>query len=149
MIQVNSPPIFSDGLYVSRQVCVRATGRPTTTTTTDAPQPTPVATTSRTTTTVPDYLTGGEAAGTAVTASDSDTADTVTYALGVDDPNDFYLFFTVGEGTGQITVNDAGVLDYAGLAYDQVYPIVLTAEDGNGGSDSIVVAVSIDVATTC
>ena len=53
------------------------------------------------------------------------------------------------DSSGQITVNDGGALAYAGLAYDKVYPIVLTAEDGNGGSDSIVVAVSIDVATTC
>ena len=127
------------------KVCVRNSGSPTTTTTTDAPQPTPVATTSRTTTTVPDYLTGGESVGAAVVATDSDT---VTYALGVDDPNDFYLFSDV-DSSGQLTVNDGGALDYAGLAYDQVYPIVLTAEDGNGGSDSIVVAVSIDVATTC
>ena len=64
---VNSPPVFDDGLYVSRQVCVRATGSPTTTTTTDAPQPTPVATTSRTTTTVPDYLSGDEVVGLPVT----------------------------------------------------------------------------------
>ena len=129
------------------KVCVRNSGSPTTTTTTDAPQPTPVATTSRTTTTVPDYLTGGESVGPAVVATDSDSS-TVTYALGVDDPNNYYLFFDV-DSSGQLTVNDAGALDYAGLAYDQVYPIVLTAEDGTGASGSILVAVSIDVATLC
>ena len=105
-------------------------------------QPTPAPTTSRTTTTVPDYLTGGESVGAAVTATDSDSGDTVAYALGVDDPNNYYLFFDV-DSSGQLTVNDAGALDYAGLAYDQVYPIVLTAEDGEGGSGSILVAVSI------
>ena len=144
---VNSPPVFDDGLYVSRQVCVRATGRPTTTTTTSAVQPTPAPTTSRTTTNIPDYLTGGESVGPAVVATDSDSS-TVIYALGVGDPNDYYLFFDV-DSSGQLTVNDAGALDYAGLAYDQVYPIVLTAEDGAGGSGSILVAVSIDVATLC
>lgn len=63
---VNSPPVFSEGSYASRRVCVDRVGRSTAETTID-------------------YLSGGESVGGAVTATDSDF-DTVSYALGINDP---------------------------------------------------------------
>ena len=84
----------------------------------------------------------GEATSRAVTATSSD-GDTLSYALGVEDPNEHYFFFGVSS-SGQITVDGGGANDTSGLDDDRVYPIVLTAIDGNGGRGRITVAVQLD-----
>ena len=117
-LTLNSPPDFGAD-YTGRLVCVDdATDRGT-------------------------YLDGGETVGAALTATDSD-GDGVAYALGVDD-HQHYLFFSVNS-SGQLSVNEAGANDTSGLDADRVYPLVLTATDGNGGSDRIIVAVQLDTA---
>ena len=120
---VNRPPVFVEGAYASRRVCVDRVGRSTATTTID-------------------YLSSGESVGGAVTATDGDF-DTVSYALGVDDPHDHYLFFDV-DSSGQITVNPGGAIDENGLAFDGVYPVLLSAFDGNGGLDTIIISIQLD-----
>ena len=57
---------------------------------------------------------------------------------------DRYLFFAVDSTSGQITVNDGGAIDENGLAFDGVYPVLLSALDGNGGKDTIVVSIQLD-----
>ena len=89
---VNHPPVFQDGGYTSRRLCV------------DDP------------TDRGSYLTGDELAGAAVAATDADPGATITYALGLDDPAGHYLYLEVVATSGQLTVNDAGANDTSGLA---------------------------------
>ena len=91
------------------------------------------------------YLSGLEYAGQAVTATDADT-DTLSYSLGIGDPNYFYLFFEV-TAAGELRVLASGAADHSGLDADAVYPIVLTASDGRGGTDQIAVGVWLDAGT--
>lgn len=119
---LNSPPVFDEGPYALRQVCVddgfaRA-----------------------------DYFTGGETVGATVSATDADSADTLTYGLGMDDPANHYIFFDVDSSTSQLSVNDIGANDHSGLVGDDaLYPLLLTVTDGNGGSDRIQVTVQLDL----
>ena len=124
-----APPVFTAGGYTTRRVCVD----------------TPFAEADTAATNRARYLSSDEKVGAAVTATDANS-DTVSYDLGIEDPNDYYLFFEV-DSLGQITVNDGGANDHSGLDADRVYPVVLTASDGNGGLDRVTVAVQLDAAT--
>ena len=103
------------------------------------------------------YLDGGEQvtfdpAGSASTrfpaAADPD-GDTLTYALGLDDPDGNYAFFTVATATiNTFTVNALGGNDHSGLADDRVYPVLITARDGQGGSDTLEAVIQLDLTCT-
>ena len=118
---LNEPPAFNTA-YTSRRICAdAATNRGA-------------------------YLDGNETVGSVVIATDPES-DPVSYALGLDDPGYHYLWFEV-DSSGQLSVSPAGAADLSGLDASQIYPIVVTAEDGNGGQAALVVGVWLDLATT-
>ena len=84
--------------------------------------------------TVAEDATTGAAVGT-VRATDPDTGDTVTHAITTG--NDAGLF-AIDSGTGAITV--AGALDYETT---MSYTLTAEASDGNGGTATVDVAISI------
>ena len=115
--------IYCDRLYTSRRLCAdAATNRAA-------------------------YLDGNETVGSVVIATDPE-ADPVSYALGLDGPSYHYLWFSVDDSSGQLSVSPAGAADLSGLDASQIYPVVVTAEDGNEGQDSLVVGVWLDLTTT-
>ena len=79
----------------------------------------------------------GVAVGGPVTATDTDTGDTLTYTLEGTDASSFAIVST----SGQIQTK-------AGVTYDHEsqpeYSVTVKADDGNGGTDTI--AVTIDIA---
>ena len=81
-------------------------------------------------------LASGQNVGDAVTATDADTGDTLTYTLEGTDAASFDIVST----SGQIRTK-------AGVTYDyettSSYSVTVKADDGNGGTDTI--AVTIDV----
>ena len=83
----------------------------------------------------------GTAIGDALTATDPDAGDTLTYTLGatMDDGH-----FAIDAGSGQIRTK--GDLDYEGK---DSYAVRVTATDGGGLADSIAVTITVtDVADT-
>ena len=77
----------------------------------------------------------GTNVGEPVTATDSD-GDTLTYTLGGADMADF----EIGDASGQITVGPDTSLDFETKS---MYALAVTASDGNGGSDTASVIVSV------
>ena len=75
--------------------------------------------------------------GTAVSATDTDTTDTLEYSLGGTDAGKFGIV----ETTGQIQTKVGEKYSYE---TDTSYAVTVTVGDGNGGSDSI--DVTLDVA---
>ena len=75
----------------------------------------------------------GETVGDAVTASDAD-GDVVTYSLSGD------TAFAIDAATGQLTVGDGAVLNYES---ETAYTLMVMADDGYGGVDSLRVRVSL------
>ena len=73
--------------------------------------------------------------GAAVTAMDDDN-DTLTYSLGGTDAAEF----TIVLGSGQIRTNVGKMYDYEAKAS---YTVTVTADDNNGGTDTIDVTISI------
>ena len=88
------------------------------------------------------YLSGDERVGAAVTASGG--TGTLSYSLGSNGPTLDYLFFDVASSTGQLTVNSAGADGHSGIDGTRLYPVVLTATDTAGASDSITIAAHLD-----
>ena len=87
-----------------------------------------------TTRTIAEHTAFGENIGSAVAATDPDTDDTLTYMLGGTDAGSFRIVST----SGQLQTNAA--LDYETKTS---YSVTVSVFDGNGGSDSITVAISI------
>lgn len=85
---------------------------------------------------IPENTTVGSNVGAAITATDPDTGDTVTYSLSGTDASSF----SVGSSTGQLTT--AVTFDYENKAS---YTVVITALDGkpNNGKDTITVTINI------
>ena len=81
----------------------------------------------------------GEDIGAAVAATDPDAGDTLTYTLGGDDANSFDIDST----TGQLMTKAA--LDFETKAS---YSVEVTADDGNGGTDTIDVTITVTDVTT-
>ena len=76
--------------------------------------------------------------GTAITATDADTGDTLTYTLGGTDAASFSIVSTSGQ------LQTKAALDYETKT---AYTVTITVSDGNGGSDSITVTINVtDVA---
>ena len=117
---VNAAPVF-DAAYTTRRVCVDTS-----------------------TTTKALLLSGDESVGAAVSGTDAD-GDTLTYTL-LGQDSDAYFYFAIATSTGQISVNAAGANDTSGLGLEAVYPVVVKAEDGNGGAARVLVAVQLDTA---
>ena len=86
-----------------------------------------------TTRSVAENTKSGENIGSAVAATDTDN-DTLTYTLGGTDAAAFDLFST----TGQLQTKAA--LDYETKSS---YSVTITVSDGNGGTDSITVVISV------
>ena len=82
----------------------------------------------------------GRDIGSPVSASDVDR-DTLTYAI--DTSAGDHAHFAIDSATGQLKTK--GALDYEEMAYagKESYSITVTASDGNGGSDSIGVTITV------
>ena len=78
----------------------------------------------------------GTNVGAAVTATDPDTGDTLTYSLSGTDA----ASFEIGSSTGQITTKTGVTYDYE---TKKSYSVTVGVSDGNGGTDSIAVTVSL------
>ena len=78
----------------------------------------------------------GTAIGDAVTATDPDAGDSLTYTLG-SDADDGH--FAIDAGSGQLQTS--GALDYEG---QRSYTVTVTATDGGGLTASIAVTITVD-----
>ena len=87
-----------------------------------------------TTRSVPDNTPSGQYIGNPVSATDADTADTLTYTLvGTDAAS-----FDIDRNSGQLLTN--APLD---AATQSSYSVIVSVSDGNGGTDSITVTISV------
>ena len=87
-----------------------------------------------TTRAVAENTTSGVNIGSAVSATDADTDDTLTYTLGGTDASSF----SINSTTGQLRTSAA--LNYESKSS---YSLTVSVSDGNGGSDSITVTINI------
>ena len=87
-----------------------------------------------TTRSIQENTTSGTNIGSPVSATDSDSGDTLTYSLGGTDAESFSIVST----TGQLQTNAA--LDYE---TKNSYEVTVSVSDGNEGSDSITVTISV------
>ena len=72
--------------------------------------------------------------GTAVSATDADTGDTLTYTLGGTDASSFSIVATSGQ------LQTSAALDYETKSS---YSVTVSVSDGNGGHDTITVTINI------
>ena len=93
---------------------------------------------------IPENSAGGTAVGAAVTATDPDSGDTLTYSLSGTDASSF----TIDSATGQISVAAGTVLDYE--ADKNTYQVQVGVSDGkaNDGTDDTSVDSSVTVKIT-
>ena len=89
---------------------------------------------SSTTRSVAENTTLGQNIGGAVTATDSDSGDTLTYSLGGTDSASFSIVSTSGQ------LQTSAALDYETKTS---YSVTVSVSDGNGGSDSITVTINV------
>ena len=87
-----------------------------------------------TTRSVAENTASGTNIGSAVSANDADTGDTLTYTLGGTDASSFSIVST----SGQLQTNAA--LDYETKSS---YSVSVSVSDGNGGSDSIAITINV------
>ncbi|RKU05536.1 hypothetical protein C6503_27085 [Candidatus Poribacteria bacterium] len=87
-----------------------------------------------TTRTIAENTTSGTNIGTAIAATDADTGDTLTYTLGGDDASSFSIVSTSGQ------LQTRAALDHE---TDDSYSVTVSVSDGNGGTDSIPVTISV------
>ena len=87
-----------------------------------------------TTRSIAENTAAGQNIGTTITATDADSADTLTYTLSGTDAASFSIVST----SGQLQTNAA--LDYETKTS---YSVTVSVSDGNGGSDSIAVTINI------
>ena len=87
-----------------------------------------------TTRSVAENTASGQNIGAAVTATDADTSDTLTYTLGGTDAADFGIV----RSSGQLQTSAA--LDFE---TKDSYAVTVSVSDGNGGADSIDVTINV------
>ena len=87
-----------------------------------------------TTRTVAENTVSGQSIGTAVSATDADSGDTLTYTLSGTDAASFRIVSTSGQ------LQTLAALDYE---TDDSYSVTVSVSDGNGGSASIDVTISV------
>ncbi len=87
-----------------------------------------------TTRSIQENTTSGTNIGSAISATDKDSGDTLEYTLSGTDAGSFSIVST----TGQLQTSAA--LDYE---TKNSYEVTVTVSDGNGGSDSITVTISV------
>jgi hypothetical protein len=87
-----------------------------------------------TTRSIAENTASGTNIGTAVTATDADTGDTLTYTLGGTDASSFSIVSTSGQ------LQTKAALDYETKTS---YSVTVSVSDGNGGSDSIDVTINV------
>ena len=90
--------------------------------------------TDTTTRSVAENTGSGENIGAAVTATDPDSDDTLTYTLGGADAASFSIIDTSGQ------LQTLAALDYE---TKNAYSVTVSAADGNGGTDSITVTINV------
>ena len=89
---------------------------------------------SSTTRSIAENMTGGTAVGSAISATDSDSGDTLRYSLSGTDAGSFSL----NSSTGQLSSSTQ--FDYE---TKNSYAVTVTVSDGSGGTDSISVSISV------
>ena len=87
-----------------------------------------------TTRSVAENTASGQNIGTAVTATDTDTSDTLTYTLGGTDAADFGIV----PASGQLQTSAA-----LNFETKDSYAVTVSVSDGNGGADSINVTINV------
>ena len=87
-----------------------------------------------TTRSIAENTSSGTNIGSAVSATDDDSGDTLTYTLGGTDSSSF----SINSNTGQIKTSAS--LDYE---TKNSYSVTVSVSDGNGGSDSISVTINV------
>ncbi len=90
-----------------------------------------------TTRSVTENTPAGAAIGNPIAATDTDASDTLVYAI--DGATGDYAHFAIDTGTGQLKAK--GALDYESGTTS--YSIKVTVSDGNGGTDSIDVTITV------
>ena len=86
--------------------------------------------------TVAENSPAGTTVGAAITATDPDTDDTLTYSLSGTDA----ASFEIGDSTGQLTTKSGVEYDYETKSS---YEVTVEAQDGRGGTASIAVTVTL------
>ncbi len=89
---------------------------------------------SSTTRSVSENTTAGQNIGSAVTATDTDTENTLTYTLGGTDASSFDIVSTSGQ------LQTKAALDYETKSS---YTVTVSVSDGNGGIDRITVTINV------
>ena len=116
----------------SISVTINITNDPTDDTPNNPPMFTDGASTTRS---ITENMPGGTAVGSAISATDSDSSDTLTYRLDVTgDINSF----SINSSTGQLSSSTR--FDYE---TKKSYEVTVTVSDGRGGTDSISVTISV------
>ena len=87
--------------------------------------------------TVPENSAAGTDVGVAVTATDADSGDTLTYSLEGTDAGSF----TIDETSGQIRTETGVTYNYE--APKNSYSVTVKADDGAGGTDTIAVTINV------
>ena len=87
-----------------------------------------------TTRSIAENTAAGTNIGTAVSATDANTSDTLTYTLTGTDANSFAIVST----SGQLQTKSA--LNYE---LKNSYSVTITVSDGNGGTDSVIVTINV------
>ena len=101
----------------------------------DEPNNAPVFTEGTTTTrSVAENTASGQNIGAAVTATDADTSDTLTYTLGGTDAADFGIVRSSGQLQTSAALN---------FETKDSYAVTVSVSDGNGGTDSIDVTINV------
>ena len=101
----------------------------------DEPNSAPVFTEGTTTTrSVAENTASGQNIGAAVTATDTDTSDTLNYTLGGTDAADFGIVSSSGQ------LQTSAALDYE---TKDSYAVTVSISDGKGGADSINVTINV------
>ena len=87
-----------------------------------------------TTRSIAENTASGQNIGTAISATDVNTGDTLTYSLGGTDASSFSIVSTSGQ------LQTRAALDYETKT---AYTVTISVSDGHGGSDSIIVNITV------
>ncbi len=87
---------------------------------------------------LPENSINSDPVGTAITATDEDTGDTLTYSIIAGDPSNV---FAIGNSSGQISVADASLLDFD--TPPTSYNLTIQVADNGGKTDTEIVIINL------